>query len=413
MKISFQKQRQSEGSFLVGSLIFAILFAMALGGYLTLVEHEDQMVNRSQCWNASLAMAEAGVEEALAQVNASPSDFSANGWGKSGGDYGPMARDLTGGSYSVSIVPGAIPAIYSTGYVTVPITGNVVSRVVKVAIQDLPLFNVALGAVDNINMNGNGIATDSWNSHSSTLSNNGQYDSSRTSTNGSVASVQGLINIGNHTIDGNMYLGPTASYNNSGTVDGTIYTDYNVQFPNAVLPTVDSSGNVVTWFTAAPVGGNYNFDTPGNYTVNTSASITVQPGVAVTLHVTTQDFSPASITILGGMTNSGTVYIYQDSGTATLSGNASTGGNRPDNFYYYGLPGVTSITLSGNSTFIGVIYAPEAQLTLNGGGNANNLEGAAIVNQVTLNGHYDFHYDESLATNGPSRGYIPISWQEL
>jgi hypothetical protein len=30
-----------------------------------------------------------------------------------------------------------------------------------------------------------------------------------------------------------------------------------------------------------------------------------------------------------------------------------------------------------------------------------------------LNGHYDFHYDESLATNGPTRGFIATSWQEL
>ena len=96
-----------------------------------------------------------------------------------------------------------------------------------------------------------------------------------------------------------------------------------------------------------------------------------------------------------------------------MSGNSAPGVTRPQNFYYYGLPGVTSITLGGNSTYIGVIYAPEASLTLNGGGNANNLEGAAIVGSVTLNGKYDFHYDESLATNGPSRGFIATSWQEL
>jgi len=45
------------------------------------------------------------------------------------------------------------------------------------------------------------------------------------------------------------------------------------------------------------------------------------------------------------------------------------------------------ITLSENSTFLGVIYAPEAALMLNGGGNSHNLEGAAIVKSATLNGH--------------------------
>jgi len=33
---------------------------------------------------------------------------------------------------------------------------------------------------------------------------------------------------------------------------------------------------------------------------------------------------------------------------------------------YYGLPGVTSVTFGGTSSFVGVIYAPEASLTLNG-----------------------------------------------
>ena len=77
------------------------------------------------------------------------------------------------------------------------------------------------------------------------------------------------------------------------------------------------------------------------------------------------------------------------------------------------MPGVTGITLSGNSSFVGVVYAPEATLTLNGGGNNNNLIGAVVVNSVTLNGHYDFHYDTSLGTNGPTSGYVVTSWQEL
>ncbi|HKW29366.1 MAG TPA: collagen-binding domain-containing protein, partial [Verrucomicrobiae bacterium] len=118
-------------------------------------------------------------------------------------------------------------------------------------------------------------------------------------------------------------------------------------------------------------------------------------------------------------TNSATLVIYHDptspGGSMTLGGNSSGGaiGNRPQNFLYFGLPNVASITLSGTSDFVGAIYAPTASLTLNGGGHGNNLMGSAIVNQVTLNGHYDFHYDESLANYGPPRGFIPITWQEL
>jgi choice-of-anchor A domain-containing protein len=95
-----------------------------------------------------------------------------------------------------------------------------------------------------------------------------------------------------------------------------------------------------------------------------------------------------------------------------MSGNAIVDSGRAGNFYYYGLPGVTSITWSGNSAFIGVIYAPEADLTLNGGGNNIDMVGSTITKSITMNGHFDFHFDESLLTSGPSRLAVN-NWTEL
>lgn len=420
MKTQIRRQLKTDGSILIVTIFAAFLMGMTLCSYLVLTGAQDQSVVRSQHWNGALALAEAGVEEALAQMNSGTnvggtSYLSLNGWGGLGGVYGPISRNLTGGSYRVGFVISPTPTIYSTGSAAMAISGAVITRVVKVTAQQLPLFNVPLGASYDIDMRGNGAATDSWNWYSTNLSNNGVFDPNKTSTNGSVASAQGLVNIGNHTIEGNLYLGPTASYS-SGTnqISGTIYYDYNVQFPDVALPIPASS------FVAPPTSGSggsavHDFSVPGNYWVNDSTAIKVEAGVTVTLHVTTSSFAPASVTILGGLTNSGTLIVYQDSGSVSLGGN-STGGaiaNRPINFQYYGLPGVTSITLGGTSTFIGVIYAPEAALTLNGGGSGNNLEGSAIVNSVRMNGHYDFHYDESLETNGPTKGFVAASWQEL
>ena len=412
MKTLYQKSPQQEqASVLLVALLFAVVIGITMSSYLYLISNQDQAVVRSQHWNAALDVAEAGIEEGLAQMNASPGDFSANGWGGANGVYGPVSRTLAGGSYRVSILTNPLPSVCSTGYMTMPITGSNVSRVVKVTAVSIPLFNVGLGAVGNIDMKGNDMATDSWNSYSTNLSNNGVYDPTKISTNGNVASVGGIVNIGNHTIDGNLYLGPTATYT-SGTnqVMDKIYYDYNVQFPDAVLP-------AVSW-PAAPVTGNggnakHDITSSGTWLVSDSLPIIVEAGITATLQVTTTSFSPSSITILGGMTNSGTLIMYQDSGTASLSGNAAAGGNRPENFYYYGLPGVTSITLGGTTAFIGAIYAPEASLTLNGGGGANNLQGSCIVKSVSMNGHYDFHYDESLVTYGPAKGYTVNSWPEF
>jgi choice-of-anchor A domain-containing protein len=96
-----------------------------------------------------------------------------------------------------------------------------------------------------------------------------------------------------------------------------------------------------------------------------------------------------------------------------MSGNVTVDSGRARNFWYYGLPGVTSITYGGTSSFVGVIYAPEADLTLNGGGNNNGLIGASITRSITMNGHYNFHFDEDLLSSGPSRGYVVTSWKEL
>lgn len=426
---------QKQGFALLMTMAIVLLLGIALGSYLLVSSQEDKMVVRAQCWNGSLTLAEAGVDEALAQMNASPNNFAANGWGGGTPNFGPVTRTLADGSYTVTISNDSAHTIYSTGYESVPDTSQQVSRTVEVGVttQQVNPFDVGLGAVGSINMNGNSVATDSWNSTNSTLSSNGLYVATLTSSNGDVASEQGIVNIGNHTIDGNLYLGPTATYS-SGTnqVTGTIYNDYNVQFPPVTLPATDANGNGISW-QPAPVTNTGTSKKPNNihdftsanspgannyYLVSDTEPLQVEAGVTVTLQVTNvSSFNPGSITINGGTANSGTLVMYDDAGSATLGGNSGGGaiGNRPENFVFFGLPGVTSITLSGTSTFVGAIYAPDAVLTLNGGGNGNNLEGSAIVNNVTMNGHYDFHYDLALAALnfGVGRGYIPTSWAEI
>jgi hypothetical protein len=428
------KARARQGMILLVTLIFAVGCGMALAGYMILATQEQKFVSRSQDWNGSLSYAEAGVDEALAQMNYSPLDFATNNWGGTpgtNGNFGPVTRTLAGGSYKVSITGGSVPTIYSTGFVSVAgVSGQQTFRRVKVTTTTslVSPFSVALGAVGNINMNGNSLITDSYNSMDPLYSTNGQYIVSKDRQNGSVATVGGVLNPGNDTIQGNVYLGPTASYTGStNQVTGTVYDDYNIQFPAASLPTTTSNGSAITWQTVTEVssGGkkptytNYfsSANNDGYFLINNSDPIQVEPGVTVTLLVTTTTFNPSSITIDGGVTNSGNIVMYQDSGSATLGGNNTGGaiGNRPANFLYYGLPGVTSITFSGTSDFVGAVYAPNASLTLNGGGTAVNICGAIVVHDATDNGHYLLHYDESLANLGSAapRGYLATSWQEF
>jgi hypothetical protein len=139
------------------------------------------------------------------------------------------------------------------------------------------------------------------------------------------------------------------------------------------------------------------------------------------LDVKVTDYNPGGITILGGTTNAGTMIVYQESGTFTLGGSAGAGAwnnpptvpsNQPKNFVYFGMPGVTSVTIGGSAVFLGVIYAPEADISFNGGGSSDDLMGSFIGKSLTIKGHYQVHFDVSLL--GYYYGYYAIgTWAEL
>jgi hypothetical protein len=61
-----------------------------------------------------------------------------------------------------------------------------------------------------------------------------------------------------------------------------------------------------------------------------------------------------------------------------------------------------------------VLYAPQADLKLNGGGNdIIDFIGSLVVNSATLNGHYSFHYDEALKSHNSNARYLVTSWNEI
>jgi hypothetical protein len=102
--------------------------------------------------------------------------------------------------------------------------------------------------------------------------------------------------------------------------------------------------------------------------------------------------------------------------TTTISGNGvvnDTG--QTQNFAYYGLPGNTTISITGNGAFFGTIYAPQANFTLKGSGNqsVDDFTGASITKTTTMTGNFNFHYDENLIHLTTLGGYDVASWQEL
>ncbi len=417
MKISFN--RRQDGGALVVVLVMCVTIGTVLAGYLGLIGGRYKITLRSQCWNAAIPVLEAGVEEAMAHLHYDSSNFTANGWAAGTVAGLPVyykQRSFSDGSYYLVNIYNATtnnPYIYSTGFVPAPLDpGKYISRTVKVRGNIQPLLNVAFAAINSVQMNGSGLAADSFNSSNPALSSNGQYDPTKTSTNGNVASVYGPVNFGNHNIAGSLYLGPgvTTYVVTPGQVSGSIYTDFNVSFPDVVLP--DTTWQAATGMTVKKTT-TYDFTTSGDYYITTSGDIIVEPGVSVRIRMDATSFSPANIHVVSTNGVSGSLTIYQVSGTVDMSGNVTVDSGRARNFYYYGLPGVTSVTYGGTSTFVGVIYAPEADLTLNGGGTAINMVGSSVTKSITMNGHYMFHFDEDLLSSGPTRGFVATSWQEM
>src|SRR5438034_8271491 len=116
----------ARGSILIVSLLTLTILSMILASYLSMSQRQSVSVARSQSWNAAIAVAEGGVEEALAQLNRGVGtgalNLAANGWEqKGGGSYGPQQRRYLGSNYyDVVVVPGATPVIYSTVYTAAP-----------------------------------------------------------------------------------------------------------------------------------------------------------------------------------------------------------------------------------------------------------------------------------------------------
>lgn len=107
--------------------------------------------------------------------------------------------------------------------------------------------------------------------------------------------------------------------------------------------------------------------------------------------------------------------MYCGGTSCAIGGNGVVNnGGLASNFMLRCAPSVKSFTLNGNGEFIGVLVGPEATLTMNGGGKANNdFIGALMMSSVNLNGHFSFHYDEALVRTPANGRMLVTSWDEI
>ncbi len=446
MRISSNQQRNAQGSVLLIAMGITFVLGLGLASYLSLMRWQRVSVVRSQAWNAALAMAEAGIEEALTQLNPSALLFATNlnlavnGWtlGADGMYHAPGRRTLPYGQYDVAMTGGPFPTICATGYVTIPTLSATISRSVRVNTGTTSLFRGAMAAIKDVDFKGNNVETDGYDSKDPNYSTDGLYDPAKRKASGDVFSSEGFINVQNAQVMGSLYTSPGGSYgvgkNGSvgdlnwvltnkylGLQPGHYKNDFNMDFPPVLPPYqtgVAPTGDTINGTNYAWVLGyaDYLVDNPKWPTkFNTGDKILVVGRARVYI---TGDF------IMGGgseisVAPGGSIELYVGGANCAISVINNPGNCA--NFSYFGLPGNTSIDLSGNNMYLGTFYAPSADFKLSGSGTTGtstndvqiDFQGACVVKTINMNGHFRFHFDENLKRKGPVRGYHITSWREV
>ena len=544
MKIRLTSKAKELGSSLLTALVICSILAIFVMYYLSLIEQQNILSARSQTWNMAIAISEAGVEEGLQQLNNAYPDMNTDGWTYDGSTCYYKSNSFPDGNAYTSyifITNAMSPVVVARAYVSPPNATywqttamilfasqgqsanagqGTVTRAVQVTTAKTSPFNAAMIAKKNINLNGNNITTDSFNSSLASESVNGQYNAAYyVGDRGDIATDLGVIDSisgGNANVFGHAHTGPGSPSNAvqigpqgyigshadyaagvKGIDPGWWLDDANYTFPDTTYPNTSSfltptngwvtnmtavvstnsnstsgtytppsplpSGIVtnttlVTMTVPPSVSGTYTSYTTGKqdgktvyfvnqitgftwptYTTNSVAvgtyyntilwgnSSYTNSYVATSLSGQTLVTGPNVVLALpNGLNMSGSdqvtfatganMIVYNGGTSCTIGGNGFVNPTGyAGNLLLYCAPTVTSLAYSGNAAFKGVIVAPSVDVSLNGGGNnsAVDFTGCLIANSVTLNGHFNFHYDEALSGAQGFGRFLILTWNEI
>jgi hypothetical protein len=419
MKTRLNSIRRPRGFTYVTVVVTMIVVGLMLAAYLKLVAVQNQLTMRSQVWNRSVPVLEAGIEEALAHLNKNASPDAAGnfnpqltadswiadpdgGWHKLGSVGGDFYYVKISAWPTASSVPGTFPFVYSTGYVqqvsafalnrlTGPFVassvldqlvaqGRFAKRIVEATTTNVPTFTKGLVTKKLIDLNGRNVFTDSYNSTNSAYSTNGRWDPTKALDHGDIASndtIVNSVNIGNATVRGTVSVGPQGTVAigsgvvgdasfvsdpaNAGTIQaGHFRDDMNVEFVDPAVP-VGSAG-----WTGLPSPFPTDFDADGDGVLERYQYVLNGGSYLIS---GTEQLSSKSILIMGN------VQIRVDT--------------------RINLTGQDVIRLNTNATL--KIYANCADVTISGNGVVNpgtstslQILGTPVCTSINLGGNAEF-----------------------
>lgn len=418
-------QKLEKGSVILPTLLIIMVIVGAGSTYLTLSFNEFKMANRNADLQSSINLAEAGIEEAMISIR--KQDWTS--WSPVVTDHyyrvfpsiglGNGRRGLI--KVYTSVLDSTAPIIFAEGRI-ISDYGNI-KKQIRLDLSKKGLFANGLTAKNQVTFNGNQIDIDSYNSDK------GDYDSNTNrndkGTVGSLAVTFGAIYVGNADIwgyvatgGGDPKIGSQGSVLGNDSPSGVkidwdrvaldFYADFadiSVPTPSTPITTVPSSGTI----------GIPSASSPTYYRVSAYSNSSLDSLVVD---------GPVVIIVDGSMTTKGTIEVTSNGSIEFyISGDVDIGGNGmvnttnvPSKTMLFGTAttaGSQSIKIAGNGALRAGIYAPNANLELKGSGSGGEFMGAAVANNITMTGNFDFHYDEALDSYSLDNGFKINRWREL
>lgn len=305
------------------------------------------------------------------------------------------------------------------------ITAPQVSRRIEAIVRPVSAFDQAIMSVGIVDLTNQNIVVDSYDSTDPTKSTNGLYDPAKRQENGDIATDGQLIDAGNAQIFGDVATN-AGTVSGAANITGVERTDFYQEPIPIGAPTWTAINSSIT-----SVSGTTTIQ--ASQTQGSAASRYVLSSVSLsgskTLTIAGNPDGSATyveIYVTGDISVSGTSQIVIQPGvsaTIYFAGNVDIAGNgvlnsnnQPGDLMLYGIqpPTGTSqhVSFGGNSQITASVYAPGADVTVNGGGTNGHVYGSIVGKTVTMTGVSNLHYDERLASIGVINNYKIVSWFE-
>lgn len=417
---------------MVATLVSAGILAIMLAGLLPLVQHQQRLSARSHAWEAALHVAEAGIEEALSHIAQNgATNLACQGWSKGGSSYA-KTNSFDFAVYTVTISTAAPPTISCRGSAQASMSGDWITREVTITTSNMNAYGIrmAIAGKGQIELDANAnpsLVADSFDSSDPAHSLNGAYNEALRKDGGDCGTMAGSgtaftlnanCDISGHGMTAGSSIGcPSGNSigslgwvdgNHSGIEPGWFDNHLNISFPAVEIPSGLTS--------IASLGSSLG---PGRYKKTGGASL------SSTLTIN----GPTILYVSGGFSLSGSgkiviapgasLDLYMDKeATWNSSTPVDNQTGKAANCSIFGTSGMTAFHLmpSAAGTFIGTVYAPNAQLEIGSGGKNYTLIGGVVGGPlVHFNGGWRIHYDEALNGIGPKSagdGLVVASWRE-